>query len=76
MKYNGPDEKHGQECCMSKRVGSRGPYSMRRNRVLYGALRPHTECFITHTAHTVRAITNFSSVKHKTVLYDKGNSAV
>ena len=44
-----------------------------------GASRPHTECFITHTAHIVHAITNllcFSSVKHKTVLYDKGSSAV
>ena len=26
--------------------------------MLYGASRPHTECFITHTAHTVHAITN------------------
>ena len=40
--------------------------------MLYGASRPHTECFITYTAHTVHAITNllcFSSVKHKTMLY-------
>ena len=54
-------------------VGSRGPYSMimRRSRVLYGASRPRTECFITHTAHTVHAITNSDSVLH-----DKGSSAV
>ena len=58
----------------AQRVGSRGPYSTRRSRVLYGASRPHTKCFI-----TVHAITNllcFSSVKHRTVLYDKGSSAV
>ena len=63
----------------AQRVGSRGPYSTRRSRVLHGASRPHTECFITHTAHTVHAITNllcFTSVKHKTVLYYKGSSAV
>ena len=30
-------------------VGSRGPYSTRRSPVLYGASRPHTECFTTHT---------------------------
>ena len=49
----------------AQRVGSRGPYSTRQSRVLYGASRPYTECFITHTAHTVHAITNllcFSSV--------------
>ena len=39
-------------------VGSRGPYSTRRSRVLYGASRPHTECFINNTVHTVHAITN------------------
>ena len=52
---------------------------MKRSRVLCDASRPHTECFITHTAHTVHAITNllcFLSVKHKTVLYYKGSSAV
>ena len=31
----------------------------RQSRVLYGASRPHTECFITHAAHTVHAITVF-----------------
>ena len=41
-------------------VGSRGPYS---TKVKHGASRPHPQCFI-----TVHAITNFSSVKHKTVL--------
>ena len=36
---------------------------------------PTLSALITHTAHTVHAITNllcFSSVKHKTVLYYKG----
>ena len=42
----------------AQRVGSRGPYSTRRSRVLYGASRPHTECFITDTAHTVHATYN------------------
>ena len=60
----------------AQRVGSRGPYSMMRSQVLYGASRPHTECFITHTAHTVHAITNLMSVKLKTMVYDKGSSAV
>ena len=63
----------------AQRVESRGPCSTRRSRVLYGALEPHTKCFITHTAHTVHARTNllcFSSVKHKTVLYYKDSSAV
>ena len=60
----------------AQRMGSRGPYSTRQSQVLYGASRPHTECLITHTAHTVHAITNFSSVKHKTVLHDKGSNAV
>ena len=75
----GDCEPNGQECCMSnkaQRVGSRGPYSTRRSQVLYGALRPHTECSLTNTAHTVHAITTllcFSSVNHKTVL---GSSAV
>ena len=53
--------KYGQECCMSNKA----------ERV--SASRPHTECFITHIAHTVLA---FSSVKHKTMLYDNGISAV
>ena len=63
----------------AQRVGSRSPYSTRRSRVLYGTSRPNTECFITHTAHTVHAVTNllcFSLVKHKTVQQDKGSSAV
>ena len=38
-----------QECCMSNKVGS----------------RPHTECFNTHTAHTVHAITNLSCFSTK-----------
>ena len=53
--------------CMSnktQRVGSRGPYSTRQSRVLYGTSRPHTECFITHTAYAVHAISNLLSVKH------------
>ena len=49
----------------AQRVGSRGPYSTRLSRVLYGALRPHTTNLLC-----------FSSVKHKTVLCVKGNSAV
>ena len=57
----------------AQRVGSRGPCTA-RGEAEYGASRPHTECFISHTAHTVHAITNFfcfSSVKHKTVLYQR-----
>ena len=42
----------------AQKVGPRGTYSTRQSRVLYGASRPHTECFITHTAHTVHAKTN------------------
>ena len=56
----------------AQRVGSRGPYSTRR---MVPQDLMHTECFITHTAHTVHAINNllcFSSVKHKTELYYKG----
>ena len=50
-----------------------------QSRVLYGASRLHTECFITHRVHIVHAIANLlcsSSIKHKSVLYDKGSSAV
>ena len=39
----------------------------------------HRVLYYPYTAHTVHAITNllcFSSVKHKTVLYYKGSSAV
>ena len=39
--------------------GVKRPIQQRRSRVLYGASRPHTECFITHAAHTVHAITVF-----------------
>ena len=60
----------------AERMGSRGPYSMMRRRVLYGASRPHTECFITHTAQLLSILNVFSSVKHKTVLHEKGSSAL
>ena len=64
----------------AQRVGSRGPYSTRRSRVLYGASRPHTECFITHTAYTVHAITVFFRTKlccitKVAVLYDSYSTA-
>ena len=56
----------------AQRVGSRGPNSKRRSRALYGASRPHTECI----QHVLSNLLCFSSVKHKTMLYDKGSSAV
>ena len=43
----------GVECTL---LTSRGAKAVS---VLYGASRPHTECFITHTAHIVHAITLF-----------------
>ena len=59
----------------AQRVGSRGPYSTRRSRVLYSASIPHTECLLL-IQHILSILIVFSSVKHKNVLHDKDSSAV
>ena len=43
----------------------------RRSRVLCGASRHHTECFIALLLLIQHILSVFSSVKHKTVLHDK-----
>ena len=45
--------------------------------MLYGASSPHTECFITHTAHTVHAITNTKEccITKVAVLFDSHSTA-